>query len=328
MIEVFLLMSLATVQPAQAEDVRPKEAVGAETSLTSRSLDVPDEFVPTVLPYINCVMAKDEVPVYSDGELIDLSDQPEDCSRLRSRAVRDGIELLRLQRIGRDKEDRKASVLQFLAEFDEYQATPPAPPGSIAGTQPPSGAILRQEYVPAYPDSYQSYFDCKLTGGQRSAFGDTKMVLISYDSLSEDYCDNELLEGQAKLEQSLKKSGMDLNPRQLASITDEVANLPAEGKFILQDVSTMFPDADRSKVIAAYFNCKLEEARALTNSGSSLARSSSLADPACIDAHKLATKKIAASLTADGVPDVERQRLVDSQLEQIERAAKEAAAEQ
>ena len=123
-----LLMSvLCMAQAATVSTVEEIEETESSIVTVSRSLDVPDEIVPAVMPYMMCVTAKQYDTVQSDGEPIDLTDQPENCDQLRTDAVEYGAELYRKHGVGDNEENRRNRVLAFLDEFDDFQAPYKAP---------------------------------------------------------------------------------------------------------------------------------------------------------------------------------------------------------
>ncbi|MCH2486228.1 MAG: hypothetical protein MK010_00580 [Erythrobacter sp.] len=109
-------------QAATVSTVEEIEETESSIVTVSRSLDVPDEIVPAVMPYMMCVTAKQYDTVESDGRPVDLTDQPENCDELRTDAVEYGAELYRKYGVGDNGEDRRDRVLAFLDEFDEFQA--------------------------------------------------------------------------------------------------------------------------------------------------------------------------------------------------------------
>ena len=197
------ILVVAQATASTASNIDPDIAQGSETSVTrvattmTTSLDVPDEIVPAVMPYVNCVHAKSGVPAYSGGKLLDLSDQPEDCARVRELAVKNGVRLLRSQRLGENDKEREARVLQFLSDFDKYSERLGDPPSS----SPPAGANIVRETVPAFPEEYSTYFDCKLTGAESTVHG--KLEFISYKELKETDCSSELEVSKAKFRKAL-----------------------------------------------------------------------------------------------------------------------------
>lgn len=116
-----LFAALALAPPVTAPSPERDDETADRTVTRTHSLDVPDEIVPAVMPYMLCVIAKQGGPVHSDGKLLDLSDQPENCDILRSHAVENGADLYRAYGIGTTTEDRSARVLAFLKQFDELQ---------------------------------------------------------------------------------------------------------------------------------------------------------------------------------------------------------------
>jgi hypothetical protein len=74
-----------------------------------------------------CVTAKQYDTVQSDGEPVDLTDQPENCDQLRTDAVKYGADLYRKHGVGDNEENRRNRVLAFLDEFDDFQAPYIAP---------------------------------------------------------------------------------------------------------------------------------------------------------------------------------------------------------
>lgn len=121
------LLLIGAMGMAQAATTLPPEKMREpeyRTETITRSLDVPDEIVPAVMPYMMCVVAKQNNPVFSDGKAVDLTDQPETCDQLRMNAIDYGAELYREYGIGENKEDRKSRVLTFLEEFDDFQSPP------------------------------------------------------------------------------------------------------------------------------------------------------------------------------------------------------------
>lgn len=121
-IGVFLLSIEALATPLVAGQLaNPQQAEGdvvRRIEMTA-TLDVPDELVPAVMPYMNCMHAK-AGPIYSAGKLLDLKDQPEDCEPVRINALADGVTLLSGLGIGKDDSERHDCVSKFLDDFDAF----------------------------------------------------------------------------------------------------------------------------------------------------------------------------------------------------------------
>ena len=212
-----------------------------------------------------------------------------------------------------------AAILLLALGLSDQSAGEPT-----GAAEPPPSAVPRKEYVPAFPDAFEPYFDCKLRGVQRQPFGDTGLEMVFYESLSNESCSEELDASMNNLEMALSKSGYEPGDTNTSKVVKEirssVKDLPVKGKFISQETSSMFgQNIPPNSGMHEYYLCKLIKSGANVVNNGQPVKLRFPDDPGCQQALQFSLDRGNNLLSREGMSADERKRILDAYVADIDR---------
>jgi hypothetical protein len=139
---MILTLALLAALVAAPEPVSAPGQPVVTREVRMASLTIPDEIAPAVLPYLDCLQARIDMRVYSEGKLVPPPPgvtEGSDCRPTREHARQDADTMLK-RLGGRGRGERAAFIERTLTSMDEFTKLPafPLAPPPPAPPAPPT----------------------------------------------------------------------------------------------------------------------------------------------------------------------------------------------